>query len=532
MNPPYWTRNDRIIGSELNITFHELLSYTEDQITKWVDDVRAFVLKVWDEEGFPPRAGKTKSEIVQAFRDLEGYPVHEFAAVDEITGNPVILNQTNAGTCLDQFFPTMMKTQINYATSMTDEGKFRGISVYDLFKDNRWRKRMQTGFRRHFRRDSFYKFGKTLSRGDIPSLASQTGRDFAIHFSKFKQAFQGSAYWICRVSSKKTRDTGYIQMDRDKYLSLSVQDIRELHAAGHLQGTTCANLGDISTLQEDSVYHIRMYDVEDRIFPHGFTAFKIGYVQVAVNFPSMTAKYLYEKYTKHVQSSPQEPITIYDPSAGWGGRILGAMAVEDSKYMHYVGTDPNPDNYLTELGVSRYQYVADFFNRSTYRSGFFSHANTYEIFQECAEDIHRSPAFQKYGGRVDIVFTSPPYFNREGYCMDEKQSMLRWPRYEDWRNNFLRPTLETAVRCLRRDRYLLWNIADIRIGDKYLPLEGDSKHILHELGMEYKGVELMALVNMPGGNRIGEDGLPTAKNYCKVKGKFFKAEPIHVFYKP
>ena len=39
---------------------------------------------------------------------------------------------------------------------------------------------------------------------------------------------------------------------------------------------------------------------------------------------------------------------------GGGGRILGAMS--SRKKIHYIGTDPNPDNF------GRYEAVADFYN--------------------------------------------------------------------------------------------------------------------------------------------------------------------------
>jgi hypothetical protein len=78
----------------------------------------------------------------------------------------------------------------------------------------------------------------------------------------------------------------------------------------------------------------------------------------------------------------------------------------------------------------------------------------------------------------------------------------------------------------------LWNIADLLVGGDYLPLEEDSRKILESLGMEYKYTMKMALENMPGQNRVGEDGLPKCKNYCKVNGRFHKYEPVFVFYKP
>ena len=101
------------------------------------------------------------------------------------------------------------------------------------------------------------------------------------------------------------------------------------------------------------------------------------------------------------------------------------------KKVHYVGTDPNPDNFIDKLGISRYEYVAKFYNDncvddfSDSLTTFFDvekQGNTYELFQDGSELIHNNPKFQKYKGKLDISFTSPPYFNREQYSQDETQS--------------------------------------------------------------------------------------------------------------
>ena len=48
-------------------------------------------------------------------------------------------------------------------------------------------------------------------------------------------------------------------------------------------------------------------------------------------------------------------------------------------------------------------------------------------------------------GKLDMVFTSPPYFDREQYSEDDEQSFKSYPMYSDWRDNFLkRPTLTNA----------------------------------------------------------------------------------------
>ena len=49
-------------------------------------------------------------------------------------------------------------------------------------------------------------------------------------------------------------------------------------------------------------------------------------------------------------------------------------------------------------------------------------SNTYDVFTDGSELIGNNPEFQKYKGKLDMVFTSPPYFNREQYSQDENQS--------------------------------------------------------------------------------------------------------------
>jgi hypothetical protein len=285
-------------------------------------------------------------------------------------------------------------------------------------------------------------------------------------------------------------------------------------------------------MSDDKRYNIRVYQKGKKMFPKAFAAYRIGYIQPAVNFPPMTAKYLYERFTNDIKD--QEVINIYDPSAGWGGRILGAMGVRDDRRIHYVGTDPNPDNFLDDDNYSKYASIADFYNTRTYRGNpFFSETNTYEIFKEGSEVIHINPDFKKYKGKLDFIFTSPPYFNREAYSEDENQSYKKYgSSYDSWRHGFLAPTLETCAEYLKPGRYMAWNIADLLVSGNYLPLEQDSKDILASCGLEYKYTIKMALEGMPGQNRMGEDGKPTCKNYCMVDGKYFKYEPVLVFWKP
>jgi hypothetical protein len=201
----------------------------------------------------------------------------------------------------------------------------------------------------------------------------------------------------------------------------------------------------------------------------------------------------------------------------------------DDRNIHYIGNDPNTENYIEEIGKTRYEYLAEFFNENTVgaSNAFWGHQNTYDIFQTGSEIIHLDKAFQSYKGKLDMVFTSPPYFDRERYSDDESQSFRKFNSYESWRDGFLRPTLTTAFEWLRNDRYILWNIADIKVGkDKWFTLEQDSIDILTELGCEYKGKLRMTMSPMTGIDMSG------VKNSMRINGTAYKYEPIFIFYKP
>jgi hypothetical protein len=521
----FYQRNDHIINSDVNVNFEDLLEMTPDQFKDWVIQLRKELTEAWNTYGCPPRTGKNEDDIISSFNKMSEFHVHQFEFDDELSDSPkdVIINKSRLGVEADQFFDNMFKTRINYTE------KDNGHSIYDLVANADYFDRVYKGSLRHFRRDSFYSHAlSTIKQSRKYSVISvDSGSEWINTFFESPSLFAGKDFFLEEVKIREGMNSGYFQLEQSDILQLTreqVEDIREKLEYRH------HSTFDIDSMDDDHVYAIRLYDKGKKIFPGGFKSFRIGYIQPAVNFPPMTAKYLYERFTNEIKD---RQIKIYDPSSGWGGRILGAMAVRDDRTIHYIGTDPNPDNHYSG-GTSRYSDLADFYNTKTYRSNsFFSSTNTYEVFKLGSEEIRHDKDFQKHKGEIDLVFTSPPYFNREAYSDDENQSYKKYgSSYESWRNGFLRPTLSTCVEWLRPGGYLLWNIADILIKGEYLPLEQDSIDILGELGVEYKYKLKMALEGMPGQNRVGEDGKPKCKNFCQVKGRYFKYEPIFVFWKP
>lgn len=521
-------RNDKLLQHNVNKTFDEILDMTDDEFRQWVIDLRKTIVDLWDNEELPPRVGFTENEAVKQFEKMVSFPVHQFAIKDELTGNKDVIRNTSViGNAVNDWFPSMMKTRISYST------KGNAKSIYDYFADDKLLDTFVTYARRHFKRDSFYHYSAPVSTGDVLELGTTPYRvtTFEEFEEWFKENIEGKypyGWFLCPVKEGKVY-TGYnVELGKKKNLLVS---------------------------NPEGLFCVRLFEKGQKLFPIGLKAFRVSFCQYAVQFPPLTARYIYETYTKHIAN--QDQINIYDPSAGWGGRLIGAMSVSDSRNIHYIGTDPNTDHNTTP-GRTKYHEVADFFNDHVrIRNKLFPKAHTYEIFQKGSEVIGNDREFQKYKGKLDLVFTSPPYFAKEVYSDDPEQSCHKFNQYDAWIDGFLRPTLSTCVEYLRRDRYLLWNVADVAFDGKLLPLEEDSCRILKELGMEYVTTLKMSLAQMPGGNRMqatgdtetvttntvfGEETEENTivkgmmKNYCQInsKGKlmYLKYEPILIFRKP
>jgi len=540
----YFYERSKFSEFKSNTTYHQLLQMTDDEFVSWAKLLRKEVTEQWDERGTPPVIGKNEKGIINNFKKLKSNPADywekDLSGDEESLG--IIKNFNKDASVVNQFFPTMLKTKISVGKSA--EG---GLSIYDHFGDPSLEEKFVKIMKRSVKRDSMYSWSRSIvnKKDENPFWDGQDGYTFIkeVHEGKiFNGKYSNLGIALAKVKEDTLGNYGTFNAEYVGFgnLYLSADQVRELKEDGYLNSTQLSNIGEIEDgykmadgTKKKYHYLIRWYDKTDGIFPGILQVFRLSCGQPAVNFPALTAKWIYENYTKHIDQ--EEPLTIYDSSSGWGGRILGAMS--SRKKIHYVGTDPNPDNFIDELGISRYEYMAKFYNDncvddfSDKLTTFFDvekQGNTYELFQDGSELISNNPKFQKYKGKLDLSFTSPPYFNREQYSQDENQSFKAYGEYEDWRDNFLRPTLTTIYEYLKNDRYILWNIADIKIGKStYYPLEQDSIDILEELGCEYKGKLKMLMTRMVGLDP-SKSGI---KNAVEYQGKQYKFEPIFVFHK-
>ena len=267
---------------------------------------------------------------------MSEFPVHEFEFDDELSDVPkdVILNKSRLGVEVDQFFDNMFKTRINYTE------KDNGYSIYDLVPNPDYFERVYKGSLRHFRRDSFYSHAaSTIKNSSKQSVVKVNEADDWIRaFFMHPDMFKGKDFLLEQVKVREGLNSGYSQVEQTEILQLTKDQVQAFKDNGwgfNIDITlplTSRTWTTNMSMPSECTTRVR------RFFPKRFKSFRIGHIQPAVNFPPMTAKYLYERFTEHIKD---RPIKIYDPSSGWGGRILGACAVRDDRTIHYIVT-PTP----------------------------------------------------------------------------------------------------------------------------------------------------------------------------------------------
>ena len=178
-----------------------------------------------------------------------------------------------------------------------------------------------------------------------------------------------------------------------------------------------------------------------------------------VMFKSTTAKYLYKKYgASHV----------LDPTAGWGGRMLGAWALD----IDYTGIDTNK-----ELKTA-YDGMIDFLNKEQELDNELFETKTSQlkmIFMSCLDvDFSQIP--------YDMVLTSPPYINLEIY-----EHMEPWQSDELFYNNFFLPLFEKCLKHIKKGGNVCFNISPKMYEDALkhgLPECDSEENLLQQLGQQ------------------------------------------------
>jgi len=508
----YYFTTDKISKSPLNKTYNELFNYTDDEFEQWVDELRIAVTKQWDEEGQPPKNGVKLEEFGRQFERICNVDTSLMWEKDEHTRKLECISNTTKVSIANNFFPNILKAGDTISDS-------KSVSVYNCYAKDELKERTLKVLKNTIYKDGFYDFAPIyrVSQEFKKSLRGEGKRYVKEVLTNENDDSSDVSIWLQQTTKSEKRTP-----------RISASELKEFKEKGILKEKHIKD-DILNTVDDNTLFRIRVYGIGDyakKVIPTIFRHIELGGASAPNNFPTAVAKLLYKKYAVD-HCKDQNEVVIYDPSMGFGGRLLGALSLRE-KSVHYVGTDPNTENWIDEIGNSRYEYLEKVF-KSHIRSG-EEFKGTYIC--SGSETVSTDKQFKELKGKIDFIFTSPPYFSAEMYSDEATQSAVKFSSYESWRDGFLRKTLETCVDWLKPNRYIAFNIADINVGSTTYPLENDTVEILKSLGVEHKQKLKMMLAKSPSSQMKHYGKLPKSKNFCKVNGKWRKYEPIFLFYKP
>jgi len=137
-------------------------------------------------------------------------------------------------------------------------------------------------------------------------------------------------------------------------------------------------------------------------------------------FKPTIAKFIYQKYS-------QEGDTVFDYSAGFGGRLLGAMSCNRK----YIGVDP--------LTISSLNNMVEYFQ-----------FQNVQLIDGESENVNLGES------TIDFSFSSPPYYDQEFYSKNLTQAYNKGREY--FYDVYWKKTLENIKIMLKPNKYFGLNI--------------------------------------------------------------------------
>lgn len=183
---------------------------------------------------------------------------------------------------------------------------------------------------------------------------------------------------------------------------------------------------------------------------------------------------------------------FFDPCAGWGGRLLGACSLG----MKYIGIDANK-KLVDELNLMKNDLNLDA-----------------EIYYGDSSDPDMVNRILN-GRKIDLCFTSPPYYNKEIYSEDEFQSIKNKKDKEEWIDGFLIKMIDNVMMNLN-GKFILNLPVDFNCG------------CLSNYGIEEKNIEMRHNKRMVKEKLIFISKIRDDKIVCQICGKQKSKLGIHI----
>jgi hypothetical protein len=236
---------------------------------------------------------------------------------------------------------------------------------------------------------------------------------------------------------------------------------------------------------------------------------------VASQFKPSIARWVYDNYKAE---------NILDTSMGWGDRLAGFYS---SGGKNYVGIDPNSNLHK---GYRSQAYV---YGRLLEENNRVNDKTT-EFIESPAEDADLS----QYKNYFDLMFTSPPYFNREKYTDDDTQSWVRHRAIEDWLEKFLFKMIDNITPSIKSGGHMMINITDVCSTSKgrkkkgWLDITQPMLDYVAERG-DWEFVKVMGykMAKKPNLKSVGTGQISNGIPVEQFNGEFSYGEPVFIWKK-
>lgn len=156
-----------------------------------------------------------------------------------------------------------------------------------------------------------------------------------------------------------------------------------------------------------------------------------------------------------------KPKRWLDISAGWGDRLISAIACDIDMYC---GVDPNKCLH------PKYKKIIKKLVPNNER-------HKYVLIEDGFETANLPNV------KFDLVFSSPPFFDREIYSESKQDSVNKYNKLDDWFDNFLMASVKKAFMYMENDGHLILHMGEGNV-ERYVAnmIEQISKF------MQYMGI--------------------------------------------
>lgn len=168
--------------------------------------------------------------------------------------------------------------------------------------------------------------------------------------------------------------------------------------------------------KEDGKERPYVFAMSNKMLLQGMRSSGMGYM--TSTFKPAVARTIY----RHMLGT-DGPAKVFDFSAGWGARALGAGTMTG---IEYYAIDPLTADSVNNL-IKHYGIAGN-------------------VYKGCSEDESSYEEIIKAGfqNTFKVAWSSPPYFNLEVYSNEPTQSINRFPEYDNWLNLYWSKTVKNV----------------------------------------------------------------------------------------